>query len=98
MKSVDNKLFNFALFWLIMSTLNPADDTNLLISNKSPKFIQNLKNLCKWSRANKISISSSKTELLIFRHPNKKIDYDDFKIKMNGKNFIPQNLSNIWEY
>ena len=37
-----------------------------------------LKNLCNWLRANKI-------KLLIFRHPNKKIDYDDFKIKMNGK-------------
>ena len=34
-----------------------ADDTNLLINNKSPKLIQNyidfhLKNLCKWLRAN----------------------------------------------
>ena len=42
-----------------------ADDTNLLIS-KSPKLIQNyinfdLKNLCKWLRANKISLNSSKT-------------------------------------
>ena len=66
-----------------------ADDTNILISNKFPKLIQNyinfdLKNLCKRLRANKISLNSSKTELLIFRHPHKKIDYD-FKIKMNGK-------------
>ena len=71
-----------------------ADDTNLLISNKSPKLIANyinfdLKNLCKWLRANKISLNSSKTQLLIFRHPNKKIDYDHFKIKMNGKKLYP---------
>ena len=48
-----------------------------------------LKNLCKWLRANKISLNSNKTKLLIFRHPNKKIDYDDFKIKMNGKKLYP---------
>ena len=35
--------------------------------------------------ANKISLNSSKTELLIFRYPNKKIDCNDFKIKMNVK-------------
>ena len=52
-----------------------ADDTNL-ISNESPKQIQkyinlDLKNLCKWLRANKISLNTSKTELLVFKHPNK---------------------------
>ena len=70
-----------------------ADDTNLLISNKSPKVIQkyinlDLKNLCKWLRANKISLNTSKTELLVFKHPNKKINYE-FKIKMNGKKLYP---------
>ena len=48
-----------------------ADDTNLLISNNSPKQLQkylnfDLKNLkvvsCKWLRANKISLNASKTE------------------------------------
>ena len=57
------------------------------------KLIQNyinvVKNLCKWFRANQISLNSSKTELLIFRHPNKKINDDDFKIKMNGKKLYP---------
>ena len=68
-----------------------ADDTNLLIiSNKSPKSIQNyinfdLKNLCKWLRANRISLNSSKR----FINLNKKNDYDDFKIKMNGKKLYP---------
>ena len=70
-----------------------ADDTNLLNCNKSP-LIQieinfDLKNLCKWLRANKMSLNSSKTELLIFRYPKKKIDYDDFKIKMMVKKLYP---------
>ena len=70
-----------------------ADDTNLLISNESPKQIQkyinlDLKNLCKWLRANKISLNTSKTELLVFKHPNKIINYD-FKIKMDGKKLYP---------
>ena len=56
-----------------------ADDTNLLINNKSPKQLQkqlnmDLRNLCNWLKANKISLTASKTELLIFRHPNKKIN------------------------
>ena len=70
-----------------------ADDTNLLISNNSPKQLQSylnldLKNLCKWLRANKICLNVSKTELLVFRHPNKKVNYE-FKIKMNGKKLYP---------
>ena len=70
-----------------------ADDTNLLVSNRSIKTIQkqiniDLKALCKWLRANKISLNASKTELLLFRHPNKKINFD-LKIKLNGKKLIP---------
>ena len=54
-----------------------ADDTNLLINNKSSKQLQkqlnmDLRNLCNWLKANKISLNANKTELLIFRHPNKK--------------------------
>ena len=70
-----------------------ADDTNLLISKNSPKRLQkylnlHLKNLCKWLRANKISLNASKTVLLIFKHPNKKINHE-FRIKMNGKRLHP---------
>ena len=70
-----------------------ADDTNLIISNNSPKQLQkqlnaDLKNLCNWLKANKISLNASKSELLIFRHPSKKINYD-FKIKIDGKKLIP---------
>ena len=70
-----------------------ADDTNLLIKSRSPKQLQkhlnlDLKNLTNWLKANKISLNTSKSELIIFRHPNKKINYD-FKIKIDGKKLIP---------
>ena len=76
-----------------MQKNKPTYDTNLLFSNKSPKLLQNninfdIKNLCKWLRANKISLNAGKTKLLIFRHPNKKFNYD-LKIKMNGKKLYP---------
>ena len=64
-----------------------ADDTNLLIKNKSLKQLQkhlnlDLRNLCNWLTTNKISLNASKTELLIFRHPNKHINYN---LKIDGK-------------
>ena len=70
-----------------------ADDTNLLLSNVSIKKLQkqvnlDLKSLCKWLKSNKISLNASKTELLLFRHPNKKINYE-IKIKIDGKKIIP---------
>ena len=70
-----------------------AGDTNLLVVNDSIKKLQkrvnlDLRFLCKWLKANKISLNASKTELLIFRHPNKQINYD-LKIKIDGKKIIP---------
>ena len=70
-----------------------ADGTNLIVSNNSPKQIQkyinlDLTNLCKSLRANKISLNASNTELLIFRHTNKKINCE-FKIKLDGKKLHP---------
>ena len=58
-----------------------ADDTNLLYVSKSLKKIQkfinfDLKFLCNWLKANKISLNASKTEMLIFRDPRRKIDID----------------------
>ena len=55
-----------------------ADDTNLLVVGKNLEIIQkqinrDLKLLCNWLRANKISLNASKTELIIFRDPRKKI-------------------------
>ena len=46
--------------------------------------------LCKWLRANKISLNASKTELIIFRDPRKKINID-LKFKINGKKLLPSN-------
>ena len=47
-----------------------------------------MKQLCHWLKANKISLNSKKTELIIFRSPYKKLDYD-IKIKINGTKLIP---------
>ena len=51
-----------------------ADDTNLLLINKSIKKINSLINhdlLSTWHRANKISLNTSKTEIVIFRQKHK---------------------------
>ena len=66
-----------------------ADDTNLLIIDKSLKKIRkrlnfDLKSLSRWLRANKISLNAGKTELIIFRHPIKSVDYN-LKVKIDGK-------------
>ena len=81
-----------------------ADDTNLLISDTSIKVIQkqinlDLKNLCNWLKANKISLNASKTEIIIFRHPNKLITHKKrdestkckfkLKIKIDGQKLNP---------
>ena len=91
------------LFLIYINDLNKAikystthhfvDDTNLLVVNKSIKKLQkevnlDLKYLCKWLKANKISLNASKTEILIWRHPNKPINYN-LKLKIDGKKIIP---------
>ena len=91
------------LFLLYINDLNTAikigsirhfaDDTNLIIKNNPAKKLtrdlnMELRSLSKWLMANKISLNTSKTELIIFRSKWKKIDYD-IKIKMNGKKLIP---------
>ena len=70
-----------------------ADDTNFLYVSKSLKKIQKYINLdlrfvCNWLKANKISLNASKTEMLVFRDPRRKIDYD-LKIKIDGKKVTP---------
>ena len=72
-----------------------ADDTNPLLKNKSLKQLQkhiniDLKYLCNWLKANKISLNISKTELILFWHPNKTINYE-LKIKIEGKRLYPSN-------
>ena len=76
-----------------------ADDTNHLVSNSCIKKIQDqinldMKYLCKWLKANKISLNASKTKVLIFRHQNKPIMYrkkseDKLSIKIDGKKIEP---------
>ena len=56
-----------------------ADDTNILYASKSLKDINykinhDLKNIVDWLRANKISLNSGKTELVLFRTKNKHIN------------------------
>ena len=74
-----------------------ADDTCLLIKNKSLKKIKkylnkDLKSLNEWLKANKISLNASKTEILIFRHHNKPLNYE-IKIKLDGKRLYPSKFA-----
>ena len=73
-----------------------ADDTCLLIKNKNLKQLKkhlnlDLRNVCNWLKANKISLNSSKTEMLLFRHHNKVINYN-LKIKIDGKKLLPSDF------
>ena len=66
-----------------------ADDTNLLTTSNKLKSIRkhlnlDLRFLCNWLTANKISLNASKTEVILFKHPNKITNYD-LKFKINGK-------------
>ena len=66
-----------------------ADDTNLLIINKSLKRLNkllniDLKNLTNWLIANKTSLNVSKTELINLKPKRKPLDFI-MKIKLNGK-------------
>ena len=69
-----------------------ADDTNLLHINSSIKQLNrllnnDLKSLCNWLKANKIALNVTKTELLFFRHPNKKV-YEEPNLKIDGKKLL----------
>ena len=69
-----NDLYNAIKFSVVHHF---ADDTNLLLSNESLKKINkqiniDMRSLCHWLRANKISLNASKTEYILFRIPKKK--------------------------
>ena len=73
-----------------MKVYHFADDTNVLLSNKSlellaKKMNQDLKNLPQWLKAHKLSLNIKKTELIIFHPKNAKLDYG-VKFKLNGRN------------
>ena len=77
------------------TTFHFADDTNLLyvpqkkVRNRNivRKLNADLKALDNWLKANKISLNSTKTELVIFR--KKQTPVPDIKIKLNGIRLLP---------
>ena len=76
-----------------------ADGTNSLLKSKSLEQLQkqlnlDLCNICNCLKANKISLNASKIELLIFRHPNKHINYN-LKIKIDSKRLITSKFAKI---
>ena len=70
-----------------------ADDTNLLCMSNSIKKLNklvnaDLKHLVHWLNANKTSLNVKKTEMVIFKSKQKKVD-GDLKIKLCGKRLYP---------
>ena len=75
------------------TTFHFADDTNLLNISCNYKTLKkevnkDLKLLVQWLRANKISLSNDKTEMIYFHKVNNTIPTDN-KIKLNGKKLYP---------
>ena len=72
-----------------------ADDTNLLIISESLKKLNqktnhNLSSLVKWLRANKISLNTNKTELIIFKSKRFRIN-KHLNFRISGQKIIPVN-------
>ena len=70
-----------------------ADDTNLLLFDNSLKSLRkkiniDLKLLCHWLNANKISLNTKKTEYILFRHKQKSVNFN-LNVKLNGKKLYP---------
>ena len=70
-----------------------ADDTNLLYSSSSLKLINkyinhDLKLIVHWLRANRISLNVSKTEIVLFRTKNKKINRK-LNFRLSGQKITP---------
>ena len=65
-----------------------ADDTNLIFPSKKVGTIEStvnneLKLLVEWLKANKLSLNESKTELIIFQSPNRRLQ-SKISIKLNN--------------
>ena len=76
-----------------------ADDTNLVLKNKSLKKTNSFINhdlalLVQWLRANKISLNTSKTEIVIFR-PKHKVITKHLNFRVSGQKI---NLSTTVKY
>ena len=71
-----------------------ADDTNLLLSNKSLKKLtlnmnHDLTCLCEWLRSNKVALNVDKTEVIIFKKPYTKLNFK-YKFKIDGHKVLPK--------
>ena len=70
-----------------------ADDTNLLLAEKSLKRINKLVNhdlkvLCQWIRSNKLSLNAGKTEIIIFKNKNQEIT-KHLNFRISGQKINP---------
>ena len=70
-----------------------ADDTSVTLSDRSQETLAkrvnyDLRKLSMWLRANKFSLNIEKTELVVFRRQNTKLN-NSFKIKLDGKRLFP---------
>ena len=70
-----------------------ADDTRVTLSDRSQETLAkrvnyDLRKLSMWLRANKFSLNIEKTELVVFRRQNTKLN-KSFKIKLDGKRLFP---------
>ena len=74
-----------------------ADDTNLLLIDKSLKKINKyinheLKHLCQWIRSNRLSINGGKTKIIIFRNRyqqiNKNLNFRVSREKINPTSLL----------
>ena len=77
-----------------------ADDTNLLIINNSLKKLNkhinhDLSNLVQWLRANKISLNTKKTELVLFKSKRTKIT-KHLNFRISGQKIIPVKNKISW--
>lgn len=67
-----------------------ADDTNLFLSHKNLKHLQNLMNqelikLDTWFKCNKLSLNINKTNFIVFRSNRNRNDVEHVCIEINGK-------------
>ena len=78
------------------SVHHSADDTNLILTDKSMKKINkhingDLKLVVEWIRTNRLSLNTSKTELVIFKSKNKIITkHLNFRIGGQKLNLHPK--------
>ena len=78
-----------------------ADDTNLLLVDKSLKKINKHVNhdlalITVWLRANKISLSTNKTEIVLFRSKRKTIT-KKLNLRISGLNIpISKSVKYLW--